>query len=99
MNVFTERLTIDELHRDEIYSVRLADLVNMRNVLVIERGCCFGFLHEPAHAFSIRSGVRWKYFQRNLAIELCVLCEINFTHSAPAEKREQFVTAEPCASG
>src|SRR4030095_7411828 len=44
MDVFTERLTIDELHRDEIHSIRFADLVNMRNVLMIERGGCLGFL-------------------------------------------------------
>src|SRR5215471_3498259 len=96
MSHFAQRLPIDELHRDEVHAVALTDLVNVRNVGVIERRGGGGLLLEAAHSISIGSKVGRQYFQRDFAVQASILSQINLTHPAYADLRADFITAEFC---
>jgi transposase len=54
----------------------------------------FRFLHKPVHALLIGSNACGQYFQRNFALQLCILCEIHVTHPARAKFRDGTVMRE-----
>src|SRR5438876_7197965 len=53
MNLVAQRHSIDKLHRDETRAFVFTNLMNGRDVRVIERGCGLRFLLEPPHAIFV----------------------------------------------
>ena len=52
-NLLAERLAIHKFHRNEIHAIVLANLVDVRDVRMIERRGSLGFLGESTHAILI----------------------------------------------
>src|SRR5438270_9337944 len=97
MDQFTQRLSIDELHRNEVRVAGFANFIDVSDVWVIERRGGFRFLHKPPHAVVLGGEFSSQYLQRHFAIELCILGQIDLAHSALANLRTDFITAEFCA--
>ena len=85
MNLLAQRLAVDELHRDEIHTLPLADLINVRNVRVVKRGSRLCFLFEPPHAIFVRSQFGRQDLQSDFAVQPRVFSKMHFTHSAFAK--------------
>src|SRR5256886_16968049 len=98
-NQFAQRLAVDMFHRDEVRAIVLADLIDMSNVRVVKRRRSFSFANEPLHSVAIRGHFGRQNLQSNLAIELRVMRQINFTHSARANLCADFVTSKAYTGG
>src|SRR5207237_3007014 len=85
-----------ECSRDEVTRVRLVNLVDGDNVRMIQGGSSFCFLHKALHPIRVRRDFSGQNLQRHFAIELRILGQVHFTHSACADLRADFVTAEFC---
>ena len=70
VNLVAQCYSIDKLHRDEVCAITLTNLINVRNVRMIERRRSLGFLRESAHAILISSEVGGKNLQRDSAIRV-----------------------------
>ena len=57
----------------------------MGDVRIVEYGERLGLALESAHAIRIGSEKRWEHFDGHVAVELRVVCSIDFTHSASTE--------------
>src|SRR5262245_15781677 len=99
MDLFSQSEAIDEFHRNEVHPVVLANLVAVGNVGMVERGGSGCLLFKSPHPVLIRSQLRGQDFQCDLAVEPRVFGQVNFAHTALAELRADFVTAEFCAGG
>ncbi len=97
MDLIPQCCSVNKLHRDKVLAVHFSNLIDMRDVWVIERSRGFCFANETSHAFLIRSNFRRQDLQRYLAIKLRVFRQINFTHPAFAKLRADLVAAETCA--
>ena len=74
--------------------INFTNLVDVRDVWMIQRGRGFRFTNETFHPVAIRSHIRRKNFQRNFAIEFRVLRQIHLTHPARAEFAENPVMGD-----
>src|SRR5262245_56986523 len=99
MNQLTQRVAVHIFHRDEVGAVVLTNLVNVRDVRMIEGRCCCCFLFESAHPIVVGDNVGGQNFQSNFAMKLSVLGQVHFTHPTRAKLRADFVTAEFGAGG
>src|SRR6266496_6613604 len=88
MDLFAQSLTVDKLHRDEVRAFALTNLVDVRDVRMIERCRGLRFLNKAAHAVLFGGQLTRQDLQGDFAFELCVLSQIHFTHSARAEDRK-----------
>ena len=77
-----ERLALYELGRDISRASIFADLVNSKNVGMIERRCGFGFLDEPTHPVAILGDVIEQDLKSHLPFKSRVLGQIDLTHPA-----------------
>ena len=68
MNLLAQRDAVDKLHRDEVHAIVLADLIDVRDVRMIERGRGLRLLNEAAHAILIGGNFGGKNLQRDLAM-------------------------------
>ena len=94
VSLLSQRLAIDKLHRNEVSAFALANLIDVRDVGMIERGCGLRLLNETAHAIFVCSDIAGQNFQHDGAPELQIFGEINLAHSALANLRADLVTAE-----
>ena len=62
MNYFAQRLAIDEFHRDEVHAIVLANLVDVRNVRMIQSGRGRRLLFEATHSIPICADFRRQDF-------------------------------------
>ena len=85
VNLFPQGLAVDKLHCDEVRAVSFANLVDVRDVRMIEGGRRFRFLDETAHAVLVRSKVSRQNLQCDFPIEPRVLRQVNFTHPTCAK--------------
>jgi hypothetical protein len=85
MDLFAQRNTIDKLHHDEVETFTFPDFINMRDVWVVQRGRSFCFLHKSTHPIRLCGELSWQKLYCNLAIELCILRQIDLTHTTRAE--------------
>src|SRR5437667_4850349 len=97
MNQLTKSKAVDELHGDEVRAIALTNLVDMRDVRMIEGGGSFGLANESLHAIAMRSDLGGKNLQCNFAIELRILRQIHLAHPALAKLRADFIATEFCA--
>src|SRR5439155_16070830 len=98
-NQFAQRLAVDMFRRNEVRTIVLADIIDMSNVRVVKRRRGFSFPNEPLHSVAIRGHFRRQNLQRNFAIQLCIMRQIHFTHSALANLCADFVTAKSYTGG
>src|SRR5215471_19063848 len=82
MHNLVQRAAWDELHRDEVHLVALADFVDGDDVRMIQR-CGRSRLHLKARAlFGILTGVRLKEFDRYPAEQVRIPGAKDRTHAA-----------------
>ena len=94
MDLFTERHAVYVLHRDEGRALAVANLVDVGDVGVIERGSGFGLPDEALHPITIRRDVGRQNLQRHVPIELRILGQIHFAHAAGTERGDDPVVFE-----
>src|SRR5215510_11334339 len=97
MNFLAQRDAVDEFHCDEMRAIAFANLVNMRNVRVIERGGGGRLLLEAPHSILTCGKLTRENLQRSFAMEAIIFAEIHLAHSAFAYLRADFVAAQLCA--
>ena len=73
---------IHELHGDEMDAVRLANLVDVSDVRVVDGRGGFRFAHETRTAFLVLGELRRKDLESDLAAELRILGQIDIAHPA-----------------
>src|SRR5215831_2742668 len=72
----------------------LADLIDVRDVGMIEGRGSLGLLFEAAHPIFLRGKMGRQKIQRNIAVQPRIFRQIDFAHAALAKLRADFVTAE-----
>src|SRR2546426_6234571 len=82
----SQRLTFNEFSGYVESGIGLSDLENRKNVGMIKRKYCPGFLFEPADSTFVFSEFWWQDLQRYFAaVLLCVFSQEDFSHSALAQ--------------
>src|SRR6266571_952443 len=94
MNLLAQRFAVDEFHCDEVHTFVLANLIDMRDVGMIERGGRFRLANETFHAIAMRSHFSRKNLQRDFTIEPRVSSQPYFAHPARTERGDYLVRAE-----
>src|ERR1700730_16341095 len=94
MNLLAQRSAIDKLHGNEVHTVALADFMDGGDVRMIERRRGLCFLSEAPHAVLIRGEVSGQNLKRHSTIKFRVSGEINLTHAAFADFRDNRVLSD-----
>ena len=89
-----EVFTLDELHNQRPDAVRLLEAVDVRDVLMVQRGQRPGLALKPRDPLCVGGERLGQDFDRDGAIQLRVLRSIDFTHTAGAERGQDLVRAE-----
>lgn len=89
-----ECLALHELHDEGGRAIRLFEMVNSRDVRVIQGGEDLGFACEPRDAITIEREVGWQKLDRNVAAKLRVARSIHLAHPASTDGGEDFVRPE-----
>ena len=97
MNLFAQRRAIDEFHRDEMRAGLLANLVDVRDVGMIQGRGSLRLLNEAPHSILVGRHIRGQNFQRHPSPQLRILRQIHLAHSALANLGADFIAAEFCA--
>src|SRR5687768_5638208 len=88
----SEGLAFDELCSNIESRVRLSDLENGKDVGMIERKDCPGFLFEAAHSTFVFGEFWWENLERYFAaMLLCVFPKKDFAHSTLAQPFENAI--------
>jgi len=95
--VAVERLAVDELERDVVAAVRLADLEERRDVRMGEPGGGLGLAQEAPPALGVRAERRRQEFDRHFASGPAVAGEVNVSHAAGADLRDDRIRTESSA--
>ena len=90
-------LSTNELHGDEVDSFGLFDGENLHDVGVVECSDGLGFPRETSPAFFALGQLRGENLERNLAVQLGVLGQIDVTHAPGADLLQDFVMCEGLA--
>src|SRR5262245_14933940 len=75
----------DEFHDDETTRAAFAYIMHGNDVGMIEGRSGLGFLDESAYVFGVAGEFGRQYFDRDLAIQSRILCNIDIAHSTSAE--------------
>ena len=84
-------LAANQLHRDERHTVGLADLVDDRDVRMLEHGCRTSLLQQAVAAHRVVHEIVGKDLQRDFAAELHVDGAIDDAHAAAANLVDDLV--------
>ncbi len=84
-NQVLERLSLQQLHGDEVLAIRFVDLVNRADVRVVERGRGESFPLEGLAGSRIILQFCRQELQRDMAVQLEVFGFVHHTHPAAAE--------------
>src|SRR5262245_53692587 len=79
-----QRLSINELGDDEMTPFNLPDLINSEDVRMVEGRSGARFLLKSQHSLAIMSEFLRQQFERDLAPEPRVFCQVNLSHPARA---------------
>ena len=93
MNLLAERHASDKLH-GEVRPVAHTNLVNVRDVRMIERRRGRRPLLEAAHSILVSGHFRGENLQRHFAMEPRILRQINLTHAAFADLGDDAVMSD-----
>ena len=89
-----ERLSFDELHREEVDALGLFDRVERDDVRMVQRGDGAGFALEAREAIGIARRLGGQHLERDVAAELRVGRAVDLTHGARANLRGNTVVPE-----
>src|SRR6185436_932232 len=78
-------------------SVVGAELVDRRDVRMVQGAGRLGLLLEPPQALFVRRVRRRKDLDRDVALQLGIPRAVHLTHTPGADRREDLVEAEPCS--
>ena len=81
-----ERLTLHELHREEVNALRFVDRVDCYDMRMIQRRDCAGFPLEALEPLRVRGHLARKDLEGDFATELRVGSAIDLTHAACADR-------------
>src|SRR5215471_14271169 len=98
IDLLAEGYAINELHNDESHARSFGNLVNVRDVWMVQRRGSFCLLNEACHTILIRRDACRENFECYAPIECCVPRTINFAHAACAERRLDSIAAEACSN-
>ena len=90
-------LSFDMLHDDEADAVALADVVDGGNIRMIQRGGSLRFAGEPLHPLRVRGELAGQDLQRDGPVQSRVAREIDLSHSAGTEQRQDLVVTDGSA--
>ena len=99
MNLFAERNAVDKLHGNEVSALAFTNLVNVRDVRVVECGRGRRLLLEAAHPILVSGHVRRENLQRHFAMEPRIFRQINLTHPAGADLGDDAVVSNDRVGG
>ena len=88
-----QRFARDELGDNKVQAVYLSDLMNGDDVRMIEGGSRLGFLLKASQPIRVRSEFCGQQLERDLAFQTSVFRQINLTHPARPQQREDVVMA------
>ena len=97
MDPLAERLAAQQLHRDVVMTLVLADVVDRADVGVIERGRGARLAPEAAEAGRAFRDVLGKELERDLTAEPGVDRAVDDSHPAPAELGENPIVGDRAA--
>ena len=92
-----ERLSLQQLHGDEVLTVRFVDLINRADVRMIERGGSEGFPLKSFTGGRIVLHLSGQELQRDMAMQLEVFGLVDHTHPAATELREDAIVRDGLA--
>lgn len=90
-------MAFDILHHDETYAAAFADIMDDRDVRMVERRRRFRLTREAKHPVLVRREISGQNFQRHRAIQPRVAREINLSHAAGAEQGIDLIVTEYAA--
>jgi len=96
---FLERLTIDQLHHERQHAVLFLEAVDRGDVWMVEGREDSRLPLEPRHALRVCHEGRWQRLQGDVPAQNHIVGPIHLPHPAGAERRDDFIGAETCASG
>src|ERR1700686_1418079 len=94
-----ESLTFEELHDQVVDAIVRADVIEMTNVRMVQRGNGPGLALHALLEFRRRRKMRSENFNRDRAVQAGIQRTVDFPHSAGAQRRLDFIGAEFRARG
>ena len=92
-----EAFALEKLGDEEWGTFVVSDVVDGQNVGMVQRGYRLRFLLEAAEAIGVAGEGFGQNLQSDVAVEARVAGAVDLPHSACADRRLNFVRAEPCA--
>ena len=89
-----ERRPVDELHDDRRSAVAALEPVDVRDVLVIQRGEHFGLALQAREPVRVRHERFRQHLERDIALQVRVGGPVDLAHAPHADQRGDFVLAE-----
>jgi hypothetical protein len=77
----------------------LADVIQRKNVWMIQRRGGFCFLLKTVEALSVRRIRLWQKLDCHFSLQHQISGPINFAHAASTQKSDDFIRPEFCARG
>ncbi len=96
---FRQRLSLEELHDEEVHAVVRSDVVQRADVRMIERGGRPRLVLEAPATLGVRGEPGRQDLDRDGAAKTRVARLVDFAHAAAAGRRDEFVRSEPRAGG
>ncbi len=90
-----ERGPVDELHDQGKAAARFLDPVNLRDVLMIERGERLRFAFEARQILGVRGDAREEHLDGDFAVESHVVGAIDLAHAAGPKGGDYLIRADP----
>jgi hypothetical protein len=86
VNPLAQRLAFDVLHGHEVVTIGFTDLIDVRDVGVVERSHGIGLLLKAMQSLFALAELCGQEFEGDWSSQLRVLCEVYFTHPTGAEQ-------------
>src|SRR5262249_38981847 len=99
MYTLGECVAFDEFEDEKAGVVSFLEVVNRRDVGMIQRREHFCLALKPAHTICVSRELFGQDFDSDFAFQLEITCAIYLAHAAFAEQRNYFVGAELSANG
>ncbi len=94
-----EIFALDILHRDELYPLRFAQVINTDDIAVGDLGGEDQFLFEAVENGTVAGQVRANHFQGHHAAQLNVLGFVNGAHAAFAQQAQYLIAVRQQVPG
>src|SRR5262245_56095008 len=90
-----QRLSVDELHRIEVYTPFLADSEHRDHIGMLNMGRSLGFMSKTEDLSGIEHGGKRQDLERHAAVQRNLACFIDNPHAAAADFAANFKIANP----